>query len=80
MFGGVDAESGKEFFAPRELVRMCLPRRVFTNSHIDYIAEVAQKIVARKDEIGGYKILRQAEFLRHFTCDLAVCKSEVVKA
>jgi len=80
MFGGVDPESGKEVFAPRELVRMCLPRRVYTNSHIDYIAEVAQKIVTRKEKIRGYKILKQAEFLRHFTCDLAVCEPRTVKA
>ena len=80
MFGGTDPDTGKEFFAPRELVRMCLPRRVYTNSHIDYIAEVAEKIVARKEDIRGYRILRQTRFLRHFTCDLAVCESAGVKA
>ncbi|MCD6250556.1 MAG: tryptophanase [candidate division Zixibacteria bacterium] len=80
MFGGTDPDTGKEFFAPRELVRMCLPRRVYTNSHIDYIAEVAEKIVTRKESIRGYEILKQTKFLRHFTCDLAVCKSEGVKA
>ena len=80
MFGGTDPDTGEEFFAPRELVRMCLPRRVYTNSHIDYIAEVAEKIVTRKESIQGYEIIKQTEFLRHFTCDLAVCKSEGVKA
>jgi len=80
MFGEIDPDTGKEFFAPRELVRMCLPRRVYTNSHIDYIAEVAEMIVARKESIRGYEILKQTKFLRHFTCDLAVCKSADVKA
>lgn len=80
MFGGIDPDTGIEFFAPRELVRMCLPRRVYTNSHLDYIAEVAQKIVSRKDSIRGYKVTKQTEFLRHFTCDLAVCEPEPVKA
>lgn len=80
MFGGIDPKTDQEFFAPRELVRMCLPRRVYTNSHIDYVAEVAEKIVARKDDIRGYRILRQSELLRHFTCDLAVCEPEKVEA
>ncbi len=80
MFGGIDPDTGKEFFAPRELVRMCLPRRVYTNSHIDYIAEAAEKIVARKDSVRGYKILKQTKFLRHFTCDLDVCEPTGVKA
>ncbi len=82
MFGGVDPETGEEIFAPRELVRMAVPRRVFTNSHLDYIGEVARRIVARKDEIRGYQVVREAEFLRHFTCDLAVCeknKAEIKK-
>jgi len=79
MFGGVDPETGKEQFASKELVRLALPRRVFTNSHLDFVAEVAGKIVARKDEICGYKIVHQSEFLRHFTCDLAKCQVETVK-
>ncbi|MBD3258754.1 tryptophanase [candidate division GN15 bacterium] len=76
MFGGRDADTGKEFFAPRELVRMALPRRVYTNSHLDYIAETAAKIAQRKDDIPGYTITRESRFLRHFTCDFAVEKSE----
>ena len=76
MFGGEDPETGKKFNAPRELVRMCLPRRVYTNSHIDYIAEIAARIVARKDEIPGYKVVKESRFLRHFTCELAVCEPQ----
>ena len=79
MFGGVDPVSGKEFFAPRELVRMCLPRRVYTNSHVDYIADTAEKIASRKGDLKGYKVIRQSTFLRHFTCDLAVCESQRVE-
>jgi tyrosine phenol-lyase len=76
MFGGVDSKTGKEFYAPRELVRMCLPRRVYTNSQIDYIADTAGRIAARRNQIKGYKVVRQSQFLRHFTCDLAVCQNE----
>ena len=80
MFGGVDAKTGKEFHASRELVRMCLPRRVYTNSHIDYIADAAERIVTRKQELKGYKIVRSSQFLRHFTCDLAVCDTQLVES
>ena len=80
MFGGVDAKTGKEFHASRELVRMCLPRRVYTNSHIDYIADAAERIITRKQELKGYKIVRSSQFLRHFTCDLAVCDTQLVES
>ncbi len=69
MFGQIDPSTGKESPAPRELVRMALPRRVYTNSHIDYMAEIAQRITDRKDSLAGYRITQQARFLRHFTCD-----------
>ncbi|MEW6050561.1 MAG: tryptophanase [Candidatus Zixiibacteriota bacterium] len=71
MFGGVDPVTGKPIYAPRELVRMALPRRVFTNSHIDYVAEVAEKIASKKESIPGYRITKESQFLRHFTCELA---------
>lgn len=70
MFGGVDASTGHKLTAAKELVRMALPRRVFTNSHLDYVAEVAERIVAQKHLIPGYRITRETEFLRHFTCEL----------
>jgi tryptophanase len=70
MFGDVDPNTGKQFTAPRELVRMALPRRVYTNSQLDYVAEATAKMVARKDQLTGYKITRQPVFLRHFTCDM----------
>jgi len=71
MLGGVDQKTGKPYNAPRELVRLALPRRVYTNSHMDYVAEVAEKIVGSKEKLGGYKITRSSNILRHFTCDLA---------
>jgi len=61
-------------------VRMCLPRRVYTNSHIDYVADAAERIVARKDTIPGYRVAKESAFLRHFTCDLSVCPAGRVEA
>ena len=70
MFGGVDPKTGKKFTASRELVRMAIPRRVYTNSHMDYVAETAASIVRNKSAVKGFRIVRESEFLRHFTCEL----------
>jgi len=78
MFGGIDPVSGKKVHARKELVRMALPRRVYTNSHLDYIAEAAERIAARKDNLKGYEIVREPVFLRHFTCDLKALNEESV--
>ncbi len=78
MFGGVDPNTGEKMTARRELVRMALPRRVFTNSHLDYIAATAERIVARKESLRGFEITREPVFLRHFTCDLKALNSESV--
>jgi tryptophanase len=70
MLGGTDPKTGKWRNAPMEMVRLALPRRVYTNSHIEYVAETAGRIVSSKDKLKGYKIARSSSILRHFTCDL----------
>jgi len=70
MFGGKDPNTGEELNAPRELVRMAMPRRVYSNTQYDYVADVAVRIADRRDSLTGYKIVRQTPFLRHFTCEL----------
>ena len=67
MFGRHDPETGAEHPAEMELVRLALPRRVYTQSHIDYVIEVILEVFARRREIPGYEIVEQAPFLRHFT-------------
>jgi tryptophanase len=67
MFGKVDPASGEEQPAAMELVRLALPRRVHTQSHIDYVIEVARDIYRRKDQLKGYRITEQPPFLRHFS-------------
>jgi tryptophanase len=67
MFGSFDS-SGKEIPFPLELVRLAFPRRVYTQSHFDYIIEVIEHIWEMRDEITGYRITYQPKYLRHFTC------------
>ena len=58
---------GTEEPAAMELVRLAVPRRTYTQSHIDYVAEVILAVAARAGDIGGYRIVEQAPWLRHFT-------------
>ena len=66
MFGSKD-EKGNFVPAKMELVRMAIPRRVYTQSHIDYVVEVFAELIKHKDNVKGYKIIWEPEFLRHFT-------------
>lgn len=50
-----------------ELVRIAIPRRVYTQSHIDYLAEALAEIYERRDQVRGVRILEEPPFLRHFT-------------
>jgi len=67
---GVPHEDGTEDPAAMELVRLAIPRRMYTQSHIDYVAEVVLDVAARAGSIGGYRIVEQAPWLRHFTARL----------
>lgn len=67
MFGRLDPETGEEVPADRELVRLAIPRRVYTQSHIDYVVETVLGVWARRESIGGFRIVQQAPVLRHFT-------------
>ncbi len=67
MFGTTDAETGEETTAPMELVRLAMPRRVYTQSHVDYMVEVIVNVHDRRDEIGGFRFAEKPEVLRHFT-------------
>lgn len=50
-----------------ELVRLAIPRRVYTQSHIDYVIEVARWVGERASDLPGYRITAQPPELRHFT-------------
>lgn len=66
-FAYPDPDTGEIIRPKMEMVRMAIPRRVYTQTHIDYVARTLVKIAARKDEIRGYKITYAPELLRHFT-------------
>lgn len=66
MFGKYD-ENGKLIPAPMELVRLAIPRRVYTQSHIEYVIETFEEVLKTKNEAKGYKITKEPQFLRHFT-------------
>jgi len=58
---------GSERPAARELVRLAFPRRVYTQSHVDYVAEVILHVHQNRRELAGYRIVHEAPVLRHFT-------------
>jgi len=66
MFGKYD-ERGVLIPAEMELVRLAIPRRVYTQSHIDYVVEVFEQIVSTRKEAKGFRITHEPKFLRHFT-------------
>jgi tyrosine phenol-lyase len=67
MFGKRDPTDGRETPAAMELVRLAIPRRVYTQSHIDYVVEATLEVYARRASFRGYRITAQAPALRHFT-------------
>lgn len=66
MFGH-DPHSGEETPAHWDLVRLAIPRRVYTQSHMDYVLEVIEQVWQRREKIRGMKIAEAPDFLRHFT-------------
>lgn len=71
MFGRRDPETGEERPAPMELLRLAIPRRVYTQSHIDYTVEAICELWERRASIRGMRFVRQSPVLRHFTAEFA---------
>ena len=69
MFGKYGT-NGKLVPATLELVRLAIPRRVYTQSHIDYVAEVIIEVFEKRDAIRGLEIITETPLLRHFTAEL----------
>jgi tryptophanase len=77
MFGKYD-EQGNTISPPMELVRLAIPRRVYTQSHIDYVAECIVEVFKKRNEIKGLKINYEAKLLRHFTAEMELQIEELV--
>jgi tryptophanase len=67
MFGSFDPETGAAVPAPMELIRLAIPRRVFTNSHLEYVAGVLERIKDMRGELRGFRMTYAPKLLRHFT-------------
>ncbi len=70
MFGGTDPNTGEERLASMELLRLAIPRRVYTQSHIDYVIEVLENVNKNKQLLRGFDILEAPPYLRHFSAKL----------
>jgi len=77
MFGSEDPATGAVIPAPMELVRLAVPRRVFTNSHLEYVAGVLEDIAARRETLKGLRMTHAPKVLRHFTARFAEIEAEV---
>jgi tyrosine phenol-lyase len=67
MFGKTDPATGKTIHPPMQLVRLAVPRRVYTQSHIDYVIEAVGEVFAKRNTIRGLRIVEAPDVLRHFT-------------
>jgi len=67
MFAQVDERSGKTTYPDMELVRLAIPRRVYTQSHLDYVADTIIGLHQSRGMLRGVRIVYQTRFLRHFT-------------
>ncbi|MEN8144160.1 MAG: tryptophanase [Gemmatimonadota bacterium] len=80
MFGHVDKETGERVPAKNELVRLAIPRRVYTKSHIDFVVEAILEVFERRQELSGYRIVEEPRFLRHFSARFEPVGAGVIHA
>lgn len=66
-FAYPDPDTGEMHFPEMELVRLALPRRTYTQSHLDYVVNVLKNIIAKKESLSGYRILKAPKLMRHFS-------------
>lgn len=67
MFAHPHPETGEMIYPRLELVRLAIPRRVYTQSHLDYVVKTLRRIGDQKEKLQGYRLLEAPELLRHFT-------------
>lgn len=67
MFARKDERTGEMIYPDMELVRLAIPRRVYTQSHLDYVAETIMGLYEKRDTLRGLRMVYETRFLRHFT-------------
>jgi tryptophanase len=67
MFAHPDPETGEMNYPKLELVRLAIPRRVYTQAHLDYVVQIAARLVEKRTTLKGYRFTYAPELLRHFT-------------
>jgi tryptophanase len=80
MFAYPDPVSGEMVYPTLELVRLAIPRRVYTQSHLDFVADAIERIAARREQVGGYRITYEPSLLRHFTAQFEPEKVSVLES
>ena len=70
MFGTPDEATGKWTWPELELVRLAVPRRVYTDAHLDHVVDACAALLARREKIRGLRIVSRAPVLPHFTARL----------
>ncbi len=79
MFAEKDPVTGKVTYPPMELVRLAIPRRVYSMSHLKYVAHTFKKIMDYKDKLSGLEITYEPQYLRHFTMHLREIKPQGIE-
>jgi tryptophanase len=67
MFAYPDPDSGEMIYPKLELVRLAIPRRVYTQAHIDYVADILARLAEKANDLRGYRFTYAPPLLRHFT-------------
>jgi tryptophanase len=67
MFAHPDPITSEMVYPSLELVRLAIPRRVYTQAHLDYVVQVLRDIAQHKDKLSGYRFIYAPKYLRHFT-------------